>query len=344
MDNDHAMKNERYLFKNINEKIIKTCIILIGLIFIMGFYDDRNIYVNLEEITLEIGEKVPEGNFMNSNNHLLNGNYVLESNVPKNENGEANKIGTYDYYIVYRDEERMYSRLTNRKSTVSVVDTIKPVLEVKEDSLTFDYGSKINVSNIAECHDLSECTLSLEKEVDTKISGNHDITIIATDEGNNISKKTVTIKIKDKPVYYAPNFSAMNSNNNNINNTLSDEEIILKRNEIIEYAKQFAGNPYVYGGNSLTNGTDCTGCTKLVYNHFGYQLPRVAVSQGYVGIPVSVNQLLPGDLVVYFYDNGGGHVGLYLGNGMMIHAGTPQTGIVIAPVFSGNKVYRRIIY
>ena len=58
--------------------------------------------------------------------------YIVESNVPKNENGEANKIGTYDYYIVYRDEERMYSRLTNRKSTISVIDTIKPVIEIKD--------------------------------------------------------------------------------------------------------------------------------------------------------------------------------------------------------------------
>jgi hypothetical protein len=306
----------------------------------MGFYDERNIYVDLEEITIEIGSILPTEGMKYINNSLANSKFFLEDNVPKNDNGEANKIGTYDYYIVYRDEERMYSRLTNRKSTISVIDTIKPVIEIKDNSLTFNYGSKINVSNIAKCHDLSECILSFENEIDTKKSGNHEVTIIAVDEGNNISKETVTINIKDKPVYYSMSFNSMDNNNNMLNNYLSDEEKIYKRNELVAYAKLFEGNPYVYGGNSLTNGTDCSGFTKLVYSHFGYALPRVAKSQGYVGIAVKRSELLPGDLVVYTY----GHVGIYIGNGMMIHAGTPQTGIVIAPIFSGEKVYRRIIF
>lgn len=344
MDNGHAMKNERYLIKKINEKIIKTCIILLGLTFIMGFYDERNLYVSLEEVTIELGDKLPENNLDYISNHLINSDFVLESNVPVNDLGETIKIGTYNYYVVHRNEERMYSRLTNKKSTISVIDTIRPVVEIKENSLKWNYGSKIKASDIAKCYDLSECSLSFKNEIDTKKSGNHEIIIVAIDEGNNVTEETVTITIKEKPVYYSMNFSSMDINNNSLNGGLSNEEIIAKRNEIIAYAKQFAGNPYVYGGNSLTNGTDCSGFTMLVYNHFGYQLPRVATSQGFVGMAVSVNQLLPGDLVVYFYPDGGGHVGLYLGNGMMIHAGTPQTGIVIAPVFAGNKVYRRIIY
>ena len=77
-----------------------------------------------------------------------------------------------------------------------------------------------------------------------------------------------------------------------------------------------------------------------VYNNFGYQLPRSAVSQASVGMIVSPNELLPGDLVVYYY----GHVGIYVGNGLMVHAGTEKTGIVVAPIFAGSKTYRRIIY
>ena len=132
----------------------------------------------------------------------------------------------------------------------------------------------------------------------------------------------------------------MNDNNNALNNTLTQEEKNNLRYQIVEYAKMFIGNPYVYGGTSLTNGTDCSGFTMGIYGAFGYRLPRVAVSQGYMGIPISESELLPGDLVVYYY----GHVGIYAGGGMMVHAGTPETGIVYAPVFAGNKSYRRIIY
>ena len=349
MDNDDAMKNERCLIKKIiqiDEKIVKICMIFIGLTFLMGFYDERNIYVDLEEITVELGSTLPMDKIDYINSYLLNSNFFLEDNVPKNENEETSNLGTYNYYIVYRDEERKYSRLTNKKSTISVIDTIKPEIKVKDTSKKFEYGSKINASDIAVCYDLSECTLSLESDIDTKNPGIKEVTVIAVDEGNNINKYTfnITIKEKPKPVYYSYSYPWIDQNNNNLNSMLSDEEIISKRNEIVEFAKQFEGNPYVYGGTSLTNGADCSGFTMSVYNNFGYKLPRVAGSQASVGMAVSRSQLLPGDLVVYFYENGGGHVGLYIGNGLMIHAGTPQTGIVIVPIFSGNKVYRRIIF
>ena len=339
IDNDHAMKDERCLIK----KIVKTYIIFIGLIFLMGFYDERNIYVELEEITIELGSTLSHDNINYVNTYLVNSNFFLEDNVPKNENGETNKLGTYNYYIVYRDEERMYSRFTNKKSTISVIDTIKPEIRFKDNSLKFNYGSKINVSDIASCYDLSLCELSFENEIDTKTAVVKEVTVIAIDEGNNISKESISITIKEKPKAII-SYPSIDRNNNYINDTLSDEELSAKRNQLIAYAKQFEGNPYVYGGTSLTNGTDCSGFTMSVYKHFGYQLPRSSVSQGYVGMAVSRNQLLPGDLIVYFYTNGGGHVGIYIGNGLMIHAGTAETGIVIAPIFSGNKVYRRIIY
>ena len=240
----------------------------------------------------------------------------------------------------------MYSRLTNKKSAISVIDTIKPEIKLKDTSLSFDYGSKINVSDIAICYDLSECSLSFESEIDTSVAGTKEITIVAIDEGNNISKKSfeITVKEKPKPIYYSLNYPSMDYNNNYINSLLSEEEIVARRYELLSYAKQFEGNPYVYGGTSLTNGTDCSGFTMSVYSHFGYQLPRSSSGQVFIGMPVNGNELLPGDLILYLYGGVGGHVGIYIGNGLMIHAGTESTGIVIAPIFEGNRVYRRIIY
>ena len=347
MDNDDAMKNERCLIKKIiefNEKIVKICFVFIGLTFLMGFYDERNIYIDLEEITLELGEVFPGDKINYIDNYLNSNNFFIEDNVPKDEFGQTTKIGTYNYYIVYRNEERMYSRLTNKRATVSVIDTIKPDIRLKDTSLKFEYGSKIDVSDIATCYDLSECNLSINNKIDNKKVGVQEVDIVALDEGNNISKKSVSITIKDKPVYYSRSYGSMDNNNDLINSYLNDVQKISLRNELIAFAKQFEGNPYVYGGNSLTNGIDCSGFTKAIYNNFGYQLPRSAGSQGYVGKAVSRSELLPGDLVVYNYVGGGHHVGIYIGNNKMIHAGTEKTGINIATIFEGNKVYRRIIY
>ena len=345
------MKNERCLIKKIieiNEKIVKICMIFIGLTFLMGFYDERNIYVDLEEITIELGDILPNDKMNYINSNLIHSNFFLEDNVPKDEDGEVIKIGTYNYYIVYRDEERMYSRLTNKRSTITVVDTIKPEIKLKETSLKFEYGSKIKATDIAECYDLSKCELSFREEVDSKKEGVQEVIIVAIDEGNNINEEKVNITIneKPKPVYrsYSGSYAELNNHNNAINSTMTEEEKIARRYELIEFAKQFEGNPYVYGGTSLTNGTDCSGFVMSVYANFGYRMPRTAGSQGYMGISVNRNELLPGDIVVYHYSDGGSHTGIYIGNGKMIHAGTSKTGIVIVPIFAGNKTYMRVIY
>jgi len=342
------MKNERCLIKKImkiNEKMVKICVIFIGLTFLMGFYKETNIYVDLEEITVELGSILPNEELNQISSHLINSNFFLEDNVPKDEDGETTKIGTYNYYIVYRDEERKYSRLTNKRSTINVIDTIKPEIKLKETSLKFEYGSQIKVTDLAECLDLSTCKLSFEEKIDNKKEGIQEITIVAMDEGNNINYKKVNITINEKPKQsiirsYSGSYSSMNNHNNSINANLSASEKESLRYAVVGYAKQFEGNPYVYGGTSLTNGTDCSGFTMGVYANFGYRLPRVARDQAYVGIPVSRSQLLPGDLVVYQY----GHTGIYIGNGMMIHAATSEKGIIIAPIFAGNITYIRIIY
>ena len=345
------MKNERCLIKKIikiNEKMVKICMIFMGLTFLMGFYKDTNIYVDLEEITIELGDFLPNDEINYINNYLVNSNFFLENNVPVDEDGETIKIGTYNYYIVYRDEERKYSRLTNKRSTITVVDTIKPEIKLKETSLKFEYGSDIKVTDVAECFDLSECKLSFDDKIDNKKEGNQEVTVVAIDEGNNINyeKVSITIKEKPKPVYrsYSGNYTEMNNHNNTLNIGLTEDEKMARRHALVEFAKQFEGNPYVYGGNSLTNGTDCSGFIKAIYNNFGYQMPRTAGSQGYMGISVNASELLPGDVVVYHYSGGGSHTGLYIGNGKMIHAATSDKGIIIAPMFDGYRTYNRVIY
>ncbi|MBO5470207.1 MAG: C40 family peptidase [Lachnospiraceae bacterium] len=106
-----------------------------------------------------------------------------------------------------------------------------------------------------------------------------------------------------------------------------------KRQEIVNYALQFVGNPYVYGGTSLTNGTDCSGFTMSVYAHFGYGLPRTAAAQMQGLSSVDLSAIQPGDLLFYRgKDASIGHVTMYIGGGQVVHASSSTTGIIVSSV------------
>ncbi|MDO4275141.1 MAG: C40 family peptidase [Eubacteriales bacterium] len=109
----------------------------------------------------------------------------------------------------------------------------------------------------------------------------------------------------------------------------AEEERLAKRQEIVDFALQFEGNPYVYGGTSLTNGADCSGFVMSVFQEFGYELPRVAAAQCDASAKKDVKDIEPGDLVFYG-DYGIDHVALYIGGGQIIHASTSATGIKIS--------------
>ena len=113
----------------------------------------------------------------------------------------------------------------------------------------------------------------------------------------------------------------------------SDEDVTTLGQQICDYACQFVGNPYVYGGTSLTNGTDCSGFTQSVYAHFGISIPRDSFSQRSCGVAVAYEDAQPGDIICY-----AGHVALYLGNGEIVHASTESTGITY-----GYATYRTIL-
>lgn len=93
-------------------------------------------------------------------------------------------------------------------------------------------------------------------------------------------------------------------------------------NELVSYAQQFVGNPYVWGGNSLTNGCDCSGFVKLIFANYGISTPRYSQSFKTSGQPVSFNNMKAGDVVVY-----PGHVAIYMGNGKIVEAQSSKTGI-----------------
>lgn len=101
------------------------------------------------------------------------------------------------------------------------------------------------------------------------------------------------------------------------------------RTAIVAYAKQFLGNPYVYGGTSLTNGADCSGFTQSIFAHFGITTGRSSRDQAAKGKEISLSAIQPGDLLFYASGSTINHVAIYIGDGKIIHSSNPTTGITI---------------
>lgn len=108
---------------------------------------------------------------------------------------------------------------------------------------------------------------------------------------------------------------------------------------LVSYAKRFIGNPYVYGGTSLTNGTDCSGFVMRVYQNYGYSLPRTSYAMRFIGKAVSYSEMMPGDIVCY-----SGHVGIYAGNGQIVNAidsahGIGMSNVNYAPIITIRRMF-----
>ena len=124
---------------------------------------------------------------------------------------------------------------------------------------------------------------------------------------------------------------------------IAKEQRIRFKTNVVNYAMKFVGGPYVLGGNSLTNGTDCSGFVKLVYANYGVSLPRTAPDQSLIGDEVSIDDIEVGDIISYGYNGFAGHSALYIGDGKIVHASTSELGIridsmYIMPIISIRRV------
>ena len=138
----------------------------------------------------------------------------------------------------------------------------------------------------------------------------------------------------DNTVDYNSDASSSGSSSDSSSDSSSASSSSGSGSSVVSYATQFVGNPYVWGGTSLTSGADCSGFVQSVYANFGVSLPRTSYEQQNAGYEVSYADAQPGDLICY-----GGHVAIYMGNGQIVHASNSQDGIKI----SNDATYRTIL-
>ena len=156
---------------------------------------------------------------------------------------------------------------------------------------------------------------------------------ITNKDTNNSINKTVN-KDTSNSASKTINKDTSNSTNKTINKDTSSSTGVTAQ-QVLAYAYQFEGYPYVWGGSSPSTGFDCSGFVQYVYAHFGINLPRTTFEQVNCGTPVSLNNIKPGDLVFEFGSSEGpNHVGIYIGNGQMIDAAGVGQGVTISKLYS----------
>ena len=164
-------------------------------------------------------------------------------------------------------------------------------------------------------------------EVITMVPKGEELDVVAV-EGD-----WVKILIDDEENYVAAEYVSVEeklANAITMTELLYGQGVSNVRVDLCQYAKQFVGNPYVWGGTSLTKGADCSGFVLSVFKNFGISLPRNSGSQAGTGTKISISEAQPGDLI--FYAKGGSinQVALYIGGGQVVHASSPKTGIKIS--------------
>ena len=181
-----------------------------------------------------------------------------------------------------------------------------------------------------------------DSEVITLVAGGEELEVAAV-EGD-----WVKVYLDDQEVFVSAEYVEVTSE---LGTAITMTELLYGQGvsdisvDICQYAKEFLGNPYVWGGTSLTKGADCSGYVLSVFKKYGVSLPHSSVAQANCGTTIKVSEAKPGDLI--FYGNGKSinHVAICIGNGQVIHASSPKTGIKISNISYRSPIKAvRILY
>ena len=220
---------------------------------------------------------------------------------------------------------------------VSVIDSVAPAITLKDEKYVvtegenFDLNDNIdsvidsidgNLNYVDSINDDTKNYYTINYDDDVTNVGTHEITINAVDKSGNVSTQTFVLEVEPKPVYVQPVY----------NSNVSDVGPSAYGNDVVSIAYSLVGRPYVSGGNGPYS-FDCSGFVQYVYSQVGVGLSRSTYTQANDGVSVSYENAQPGDIILWGYSSGSvTHSTLYVGNGTMIHAANPSTGVIISNV------------
>jgi len=324
--------------------------------------DDANVYAS-DDDTSAITGTLQKDNlcYMIANNEDSDWIYIESGEVGGFIKAESLLTGDEADALIYEKGEESFTfaetlvepvnneALTYTKTTTqqTIVDKVYAIATVKRDdneTLNIYEGKDTENRVVGELSDGALCYIIADADEDWIFIESNDVRgfvekdyliqgdkadALVTEAGEeNLEQATEIIPINEnKACYYTLT---------SIKGGVGGSSI---RTSMLEFAQQFLGNPYVWGGTSLTNGADCSGFVQSIYAHYGYSLPRVAEDQAIYGMQIPIGSAAPGDLIFYARNGYVYHVVMYMGDGKVIHASSSKTGIIISDIDTAHAVW-----
>ena len=262
---------------------------------------------------------------------LCNADFVT---IHEDKNAESRAVGTLNkdnicYILADENAEFVYVESGDVRGFVEnkFLDTDKKEKKKAEKSLltqaTAAASALKNTKEVISLFPTTKTAADQNDDIDNIISNK----ISATGEDQFATAQEVVKPAENAACYYTLT---------SVKSGVPNGEL---RTSIVQFASQFIGNPYVWGGTSLTNGADCSGFVQSIYAQYGYTLPRVAEDQAQYGTKIPVEEAQPGDLIFYARNGYIYHVVMYAGNGETVEAQSSRTGIVHGTVNTNNAVW-----
>ena len=320
------------------KKLVKgvLCVILLATLFVLvQKYREIVIYDHLD---VKLRSRVFEyGNNINLKNLVKDKNSDYKYFIIKDLNTSEVGKQRVEVKVEYKGVAKVIP------IQLSVVDSIPPEMELKEDTITIDEDTEINlVDNVSSVTDHGEAIaykeLSSVVEGDTnyytiydngfdyKTPGEYNIGVVALDKAGNKTEKSFKVIVKEVIKIVVPSVPVYRSD------IVTNAGVNASGNDIVSIAYSYLGYNYVYGGSSPATGFDCSGFVQYVYSQVGKSISRSSSTQAYDGVGIDYSEAQPGDILSWGHGGMVTHSAIYVGNGQMIHAMNSNTGVVISPV------------
>ena len=266
-------------------------------------------------------EETQRQNMMDCTRMMYENNNISYITAILEGKGLADILNQMDY--IERVYEYSMGRLDEFAETKNQVHDLWDRLEEEKAGLDRD---KANLEADRTTMESLKADLDIKLAKKKKESANFEAEIKRAQQEAAVAKKLLQQdQAKLKQLQQAQNAANMAIQTTNYTATIDNAQGSELGKTIAKYACQFIGNPYVMGGTSLTNGADCSGFIYKIYQDFGYSIPRTSYLQRSAGTEVSYENAQPGDIICY-----DGHVGMYIGGGLIVHASSAKTGIKVS--------------